>query len=63
MQLRVRIGIIGNFEERKKDVVDDLLEVRHELVQFEDITAKSKRNSMNSSSNALKNHACVSYHQ
>lgn len=40
MQLRMRIGIVGHFEERQEDVVDNLLEVRHEFVQLKDIAAK-----------------------
>lgn len=38
MQLRMRIGIVGHFEEWQKDIVDNLLEVRHKLVQLKDIT-------------------------
>lgn len=40
MQLRVRIGIVGYFEERQEDVVDNLLEVRHKFVQLKNIATK-----------------------
>lgn len=33
----MRMGIIGHFEERQENIVDYLLEIRHKLVQFEDI--------------------------
>lgn len=31
--------IVGHFEEWQEDVVNNLLEVRHELIQLKDITA------------------------
>lgn len=33
----MRMRIIGHFEERKEDIVDDLLEIRHKLIQLKDI--------------------------
>lgn len=33
----MRMRVIGRFEERKEDIVDDLLEVRHKLIQLKDI--------------------------
>lgn len=41
MQLWMSIGIICHFEERQEDVVQYLLEVRHQFVQFEDIAARN----------------------
>ena len=38
MQLRMRIGIVGYFEKWQEDIVDNLLEVRHKLIQLKDIT-------------------------
>lgn len=40
MQLWMRMRIVGHFEERQEDIVDDLLKMRHQLVQLENITAK-----------------------
>jgi hypothetical protein len=37
MQLRMSIRIIGHFEEGQEDIVDNLLKVRHKLVQLKDI--------------------------
>lgn len=34
----MRMRIIGHFEERQEDIVDDLLEVCHKLIQLKDIT-------------------------
>lgn len=34
----MRIRIISHFEERQEDIVDDLLEVCHKLIQLKDIT-------------------------
>lgn len=40
----MRMRIIGHFEERQEDIVDDLLEVRHKLIQLKDITIKNGNN-------------------
>lgn len=38
----MRIGIIGHFEQRQENVVENLLEVRHKFVQLKDIAVQRK---------------------
>lgn len=42
----MRMRIIGHFEERQEDIVDDLLEVRHKLIQLKDITITCEMQTM-----------------
>ena len=43
MQVRVRVGIVGDLEQRHEDVVENLTEVGDDLVRFEDITRKERK--------------------
>lgn len=42
----MRIGIIGHFEQRQENVVDNFLELRHKFVQFKDIAIQYKMRAM-----------------
>lgn len=43
----MRMRIVGRFEERQEDVVDDLLKIRHKLVQLEDIAIMYEMQTVN----------------
>jgi hypothetical protein len=59
MQLRMRMRIVGHFEERQEDIVNNLLEIRHELVQLENITARNASDENRREDFALMCDLCV----